>query len=199
VAADLVEPLVGLRVHARDEERGDRRDVLRVPAALDEPLDAADVRLGHFAVALQREDQRDVDRDAAGDRLLDRGQSRLRRRDLDVDVVALDHGVQVGRLVDRGLRVVRVVRIDLERDPPVLAVGAVPDLLEQVAGAPDVLAREREEDVLGLLLLRRLLADLVVVVVAVGDRALEDRRVGRHADDALVDQALQVTVPDEGT
>ena len=80
----LVEALVGLGVDARDEERGDRRELAaRVAAAVDEALDAADVGLGDLAVALEREDQRDVDRDALGDRVLDRLQALERRRDLD--------------------------------------------------------------------------------------------------------------------
>ena len=41
------------------------------------------------------------------------------------------------------------------------------------------------------------LADLVVVGVALGDRALEDRGVGGHADDAVVDEAGEVAVVDE--
>ena len=75
MAADLVEPAVGLGVDAADEERRDGRDARRVAAALDQAAEAADVRLGDLAVALEREDQRDVDRDAARDRLLDRGQA----------------------------------------------------------------------------------------------------------------------------
>ena len=39
-----------------------RDDLARVAALGDEPLEAADVGLGDLFVALQREDQRDVDR-----------------------------------------------------------------------------------------------------------------------------------------
>ena len=79
VAADLVEALVGLGVHARDEERRDAdASRARVAAAGDEALDAAHVGLGDLAVALEREDQRDVDRDAGRDRVLDRLQALLR-------------------------------------------------------------------------------------------------------------------------
>ena len=59
---DLVEPPVGLGVDARDEEAGDRRDRAGVAAALDEPLEPAQVGLDDLGVALEREDQRDVDR-----------------------------------------------------------------------------------------------------------------------------------------
>ena len=122
MAADLVEALVGLGVHARDEERGDRGELAaRVAAAVDEALDAADVGLGDLAVALEREDQRDVDRDARGDRVLDRLQALDRRRDLDEEVRAVDQLVQALGLGLGGLGVVREVRVDLERDPAVLA------------------------------------------------------------------------------
>ena len=197
VAADLVEALVGLGVDAGDEERGDRGDAARVPAALDEALEPADVGLGDLAMAVEREDQRDVDRDAARDRLLDRRQALLGGRDLHEQVLAVDQRVQALGLLDRALGVVGEVRVDLERDPAVLAVAVVVDLLEQVAGALDVADGELEEDLLRLRRLLEDLAQLLVVGVAVGDRALEDRRVGGDAADALVDQALQVALLDE--
>jgi hypothetical protein len=75
-------------------------------------------------VALEREDQGDVDRDAGGNRLLDRGQALAGRGDLDQQVGLLDERVQALGLVDRALRVVREVRVDLERDPAVLATAA---------------------------------------------------------------------------
>ena len=76
MAADRIEPLVRLGVDPRDEEARHRRHRSRIAAAFDEPLDAADVRLGHLGVALQREDQRDVDALAARDHLLDRRAAR---------------------------------------------------------------------------------------------------------------------------
>ncbi|MCK7517106.1 MAG: hypothetical protein MZV64_04995 [Ignavibacteriales bacterium] len=57
-------------VPAADEHRRDRRR-RRVEAGLDAPLDAAQVGLGRRQVVLAREEQRDVDRDAGEDRLLD--------------------------------------------------------------------------------------------------------------------------------
>ena len=88
VAADVVEPLVGLGVDARDEERRDRRHRGQVAARVGVALHAADVGLGDLAVAVEREDQRHVDGDAGRDRLLDRRQARLRGRDLDEQVRA---------------------------------------------------------------------------------------------------------------
>src|SRR5439155_16279607 len=82
LVADGLQALVRLGVDARDEERRDRRDLRRVAAARDEPLEAAQVSLDDGLVALEREDQRDVDRLALGDRVLDRGQPGRGRRDL---------------------------------------------------------------------------------------------------------------------
>ena len=195
VAADRVEALVGLGVHARDEEGGDGRELAaRVAAAVDEALDAADVGLHDLAVALEREDQRDVDRDAGGDRVLDRLQALDRGRDLDEEVGAVDELVQADRLGLGLLGVVREVRVDLERDPAVLAVALVPDGAQDVAGVADVVLGELPEDLLGIVVGGAQLTDLVVVRVALGDRALEDRRVGRHAHDALLDEALEIAV-----
>ena len=176
MAADGLEALVGLGVDARDEEGGDGRDAARVAAAVDEALDAAHVRLGDLAVALEREDQRDVDRDAVRDRVLDRLQALERGGDLDQQVRAVDeleepHGLGLGLL-----GVVREVRVNLERDPAVLALALVPDGTEDVAGVADVVLGELPEDLLGVVVLAAQLADLVVVGVAFGDRALEDGR-----------------------
>ena len=195
--AGLVEPLVGLGVDARHEERGDGGDAGRVAAALDEPLQAADVGLGDLAVALEREDQRDVDGDPARDRLLDRRQALLRGGDLHEQVRAVDQLVEVRGLLDRALGVVGEVRVDLERDPAVLAAALVVHRTQHVAGGLDVAGGEREEDVLRLALALEHLAQLLVVGVALGDRALEDGRVRGHAPDALADQLGELTVLDE--
>ena len=53
---------------------------------IDAPLDTAQERLGSRQVVLAGEQQRDVDRDPGKDRLLDRGQTFLRARDLDEQV-----------------------------------------------------------------------------------------------------------------
>ena len=131
--------------------------------------------------------------------LLDRRQALRRRGDLDEDVGPVDHRVQALGLVDRRLRVVREPRVHLERDPAVACVvaGLVPDGAEDVARAADVLDGQREEDLLRLALFLQDLAELVVVGVAFGDRALEDGRVGRDALDALAREGLEVAVAHE--
>ena len=72
-------------VPAADEQRRDGGDG-RVEPRLDAPLDAAQVRLGRREVLLAREEQRDVDRHAGEDRLLDRGQALRGAGDLDEEV-----------------------------------------------------------------------------------------------------------------
>jgi hypothetical protein len=64
---------------------------------------------------------------------------------------------------------------------------------------PSLPLREQPEDRLGIVVLGAQLADLVVVRIAFGDRALEDRRVRRDAHDALLDQPGEVAVLDEAT
>jgi hypothetical protein len=126
-----------------------------------------------------------------------RGQALARGGDLDQQVGAVDQPVQARRLIDRALRVVRQVGVDLEGDPAVLAAALVPHLTQLVAGGADVVAREADEDLLRFALGLREPLDLVVVGVALGDRALEDRGIRGHADHAVADQAGEVTVSDE--
>ena len=108
--AERFESQVGLGVDARDEERRDGRDLRRIAAARDEPLEPAQVGLDDRAVAVEREDQRDVDRDPAGDALLDRGQTGHRRRDLDEQVGPADLLMQRDRLLERRLGLVARAR-----------------------------------------------------------------------------------------
>ena len=64
VGADRGQALVDLGVDARHEERGDRVDLRQVDAGGLGLLEAGQVRVDDLAVALQAEDQRDVDADA---------------------------------------------------------------------------------------------------------------------------------------
>ena len=68
--------------------------------------------------------------------------------DLHVHVLPSDELVQELRLLERVLPLVGEIRIDLDRDEAVDAVGALPHRQQQIAGALDVLDREREEDLL---------------------------------------------------
>src|SRR5438445_213652 len=69
LAAELLQPLVDLGVHARDEERRDGVHLERLPALL-AALEALDEGFGDRRVCLDAEQQRHVDVDPVGDRLL---------------------------------------------------------------------------------------------------------------------------------
>ena len=194
VAADLVEPLVGLGVDARDEERGDRRDPARVAAALDEPLEAADVGLGDRAVALEREDQRHVDGDAARDRLLDRRQALERGGDLHEQVRAVDELVTAAspprscpRCRGRGSGRPRARPSRRCRPSWTGSSTSQAAWMSRTASARKIS--------FGSLSVCEHLAELLVVGVALGDRALEDGGVRGDAVDALVDQRRRARRP----
>ncbi|MBA2331542.1 MAG: hypothetical protein H0V94_01970, partial [Actinobacteria bacterium] len=158
-----------------------------------ETLEAADVGLDDRLVALEREDQRDVDRLALRDRVLDRAQSGLGRGDLDEQVRPVDVLVQAHRLLERALTVVGERGVDLERDVAVQPFAAIPDGAKQVARALDVLDRKLEEDLSWIVLPLRDLRELLVVPDPLGHRLLEDRRVRGDADDGvLLDEACQL-------
>ncbi len=198
VGAHLLQAAVRLGVDARHEEarhRGHRRGV----AALGhEPLEAAQVALGDLRVAAQGEDQRDVDRAALGDHVLDRAEPGLGGGDLDQQVGAVDRLVQADRLLEGLERVVGQAGVDLDRHVTVTADAAVPDPAEHVAGLPDVLFGERPEGLGGVAAAVGEFVDLLVVGVPFAHRLLEDRRVGGGADDRVpVDQLLQVPAADD--
>ena len=191
--AGSLEARIGLGVHARHEEAGDRRDPGEILAVGGEALQAVDVALGDLDVALEREDQRDVDRAAAGDRILDGGQAGERRRDLDEQVRPVDLLPEARHLGERLLGVVRVGRVNFQRDMAIGALRLIEDRAEHIAGVLDVRDGERDER-----LLRAggtgQLGQLGVVGGALRERLLEDRRVGRDTGDGvLADQPRQLT------
>ena len=86
---DLVgQHLVDLGVDPADEEARHARDLAEVPSLLLQLLEPGEVRLDDLVIAVDGEDQRDVDVVALGDLVLDRGQPFLGRRDLDHHVRA---------------------------------------------------------------------------------------------------------------
>ena len=185
-STDRLEPLVGLGIDPGDEEARDREHLARVASGGDEPLEATEIGLGNGGIALEREDQRHIDRDTLGDAVLDRTEPGLGSRDLDVEVRPIDLIVEAKRLLEGAFALVRECRVNLERHPPVDPRRALPDRAHQIASATDVVHREREEDLGRVVGPRRELAQLGVVEVAIGECFLEDRRVGRHADDRVV-------------
>ncbi len=180
----LLEPAVGLGVDPRDEEAGDGEHPRRVAARGHQALEPAHVGLGDGRVALEREDQRHVDRSALGDAVLDRAEPGLGGGDLHVQVVALHLAVEPHRLLVRALAVVGERRVDLERHPAVDAVRSLPGRAHQVAGGADVVHREREEHLDRVVARDR--AQLRVVPVALRQRLLEDGRVGGDSDDGVL-------------
>jgi hypothetical protein len=80
----------------------------------DEPLETADVGARDLLVALEREDQRDVDGFALRNHVLDRGKARLGRRDLHEEIRLVDRLVEAHCLRRRRLGVVGESRVDLE-------------------------------------------------------------------------------------
>ena len=142
-------------------------------------------RVQDLAVPLEREDQRDVDADPLGEDGGDRGQPLTGGRDLDEDVRPVDRRPQGQRGGDRALGVLGEPGIDLDRHPAVHAVGRVVDRTQDVGRLPDVVRGDAEDRRVHVGAVRGELAQLLVVGVALRQRAREDGRVRGHADDAL--------------
>ena len=115
------------------------------------------------------------------------------RRDLDHHVRAVDEPPEALGLGGGAFGLVGQARVDLDRDPAVLAVGAVEDRPQDVARPPDVVGHEVADGAVDGDLAHLQVAHLLVVGVALLQGLLEDRRVAGHPDDVLVvDQLLQV-------
>ena len=131
-------------VPAADEQRGDRGDG-RVQPSFDAPLDTTQIGMRRRDILLAREQQRDVDRDAGENRLLDGRKSFRRAGDLDEEVGLAGAPMEIARGRQGGVGVMRQQRRDLERHPAVDTVGPGEDRLKQVGGAAQIRNREFEE------------------------------------------------------
>ena len=182
-------------VDTADEERGDRGDLARALVL----AQAAGVGGVHLLVAVDREQQGDIDVDALGDQHLDRLQPRLGCGYLDHQVVAMHRAPQVPSLLDRAVGVMGQVRRDLEADEAVGALGCVVHWSQGVAGGLDILDREPLVERLGVDLVVGLeqVEDGLVVGAGAGDRLVEDGRVAGDAAQALVDQPGEPAAGDE--
>ena len=168
-------------------------DRVQVVAGLLGGFQAGQVGVHHQPVALDREDQRDVDRNAFGQNGGDGGQARLGGRNLDQQVGPVDDLPQLDGLRDGLVGVVGQPGVHLDRHPPVDTVGGVPLGPQHVAGLADVVGGHGADGGVDVGAAVGEFGDLRVISVALGQRGLEDRRVGGDADDALgVDQLLQV-------
>ena len=159
-----------------DEERGDRVD-LRVQAGFDAPLYAAQVGLRGRNIVLAREQQRDVDRNAVEDRLLDRWKAFGCAGDLDEEVRPGSARMQLRGHPDGVDRVVGEQRRDFKRDPAVGTKTRIESRPEQVGGLLQVFQRKFEEQALARQPAIHQLADCGVVCAAAADRMLEDGRI----------------------
>ena len=176
-------------VDPAEEETGHRRHVVDRPAFPEAAFQALDVGQRDRLVAVDGEQQGDVHADAAVDALFDRGYAGGGPRNLDEDVGTVHPGVQPTGFLDGGVRVMREVGGDLEAHVAIDALGAVPYRPQHVARVLNVPDDQLLVDVPHRASLGRELRDLVVVVVPLGDRLVEDRRVGRHAPQSVIPDA----------
>jgi hypothetical protein len=166
VAADLVESLVDLGVDPADEERRNAAEPGDVLAGHVRALDTFEERVHDGLVALETEDQRDVDADALGEELADGGQPLDRGRHLDEEVRPVDQPPQRAGLGDGLGGVVRDARVDLDRHATVDAVRGVVDGPQHVARPAHVVGGDRPQRLADVDAADRQVAKLVVVEVA---------------------------------
>ena len=107
------EPGVDLRVHPAHEERGHRGHPVDRLALRNAGFQRRQVRFGHLAVVLDREEQGDVDVDAVGEAALDRRPALLGAGNLDHDVGPVHRPPEPHRFGDGGLGVAREPRARL--------------------------------------------------------------------------------------
>ena len=124
------------RVHPRDEEAGHGVHVIDRLPLLHPSLQPADEGPVDGLVVGQREQQRHVDVDAGGNRLLDGGHALGRPRDLDEDVGPVDPPPELRRRPGRRGRVVGHRRRQLERDEAVQVAGGVVHVAQLIGRAP---------------------------------------------------------------
>ncbi len=165
----------------------DGREVVAVCLGL---LETAQEGVHDASVALDAEDERDVDADPLGQHLGDRGQPGEGGRDLDERVGPVDQPPERAGLGDGGRRVVGQPRVDLDRHATVRPAAGVVRRAHDVAGPAHVVRRQRTDGLLHGDLALGQVSDLVGVGLAVGERLLEDRRVRRDADDPAVGHHL---------
>jgi hypothetical protein len=159
---------------------------------------AGQVGVDHLLVPVEGEDQGDVDADAFGQDLSDRGNAGLGRWDLDEEIRPVRVPVELGGRVERARGVVGEPRRNLERDPAVDTVRPLPDREELVGRATQVVDRELEERLLAGGAAAGAAEDALVVGAAARERVGEDRRVRRQAGDAeLADVTVERPVVEQ--
>ena len=136
------------RVHSRDEEAGNRCDVIHGLALGGTPLEAFNESLGDLPVVLNREDHRDVDIDAAINGLFNGRQAFLGCRNLDHYIPAAKAFEQAIGFFNCSLRLVGQARTYFQTDIAIDAVGLVINRLKDIRRTRDIVDDQRLVDVL---------------------------------------------------
>ena len=157
---------VHLGVDPADEEGGHtgHPGQLALASRGDERLEAAQVGLHDLVVAVEPEDERDVDTAAFADQRLNGRHAFTRGRHLDQEVGLGDRVVELPRISHGALGVVRQRGRDFEGDEPVLTVTLVVRRAQQGQGVLDVGGRHLPVRLLDRVV-RHQRAELVVVDV----------------------------------
>ncbi len=182
----LGQAAVGLGVDPADEEGRDRRDAGDVLAAPDPLFEPLEVCLDHLLIPLKGKDQRDVDVETRGGRVGDRGQAFSSGRDLDHHVGPGEPPEQILRLGERALRVVREIRVHLDRHEAVVAAEVVERLAQDVGRVGDVAFDEGPVRSVDARAAADDFAQLLVVVGPGRHRLLEDGGVRRDTADPVL-------------
>ena len=192
----LVEKLVHRGIDAADEKAryaGHAPDRLTRGNAV---FKAGEKRLHHLLVDLLREQERDVDVDAFGEKLADRRYPGGGGGDLDEDVLAADRLPKTPRLLDRCRGIHGEIGRHFEADEAVAALGFLVERAQHVGGGGNIRGGDpfidRAERGLALADEPR---DVGIVGRALADRLLEDRRIGGDAGEAiLLDQPFKLAI-----
>ncbi len=142
-------------------------------------------------VALEREDQRDVDVHALRDQRANGRDAGLRGGDLDHQVGAVHRRPEAARLGNGLVRVVGQVRGHFQADEAVAAAGCVVHRAQYVRRVADVGDSQLFEDGGRSQVAARQPAQVLLVGVTGRDSLLKDGRIGRDAAQTGVDQLVQ--------
>ena len=193
-AGQGLQAAVHLGVDPADEEGGHTGHPRQLvgPARLHQGLEAAQVGLHDVVVAVDPEDQRDVDALALTDERADGRDALLGRRHLHEQVGLVDRVVQMTGRLDGGVRVVGLGGGDLEGDVAVLAVTVVVERTQHGQRVDDVGGGHLPVRALHGVVLHQL-AELFVIGVLAADGVGEDGRIRGDATHAELDQLGQLT------
>jgi hypothetical protein len=156
------------------------------------------VGLSHLLIALDGEQQGHVDRDPGSCQLLERLHARFGAGHLDQQVRPVDVSVQLLGDLHRAVNVVGDIGRQLEGDVAILAVGALIDRSQNVAGVLDVGSADPEEGLARIFYASgHGVGEGHVIAVRVAHRLLEDGRIRSDPRDPVLDESRQVAVLDE--